>query len=150
MKRLISIVMILSMLLAFAACDNTPDVTSGTTGGQTTPIYVANDPVIEGTTLKSGVGCADENGVYTIPEGITFICEGAFANDTSLKEVIIPEGVEKIGSGAFYACTSLEKVTMADSVKELGTCAFLGCISLGDVALSSSLRALPSDRKSVV
>jgi len=145
MKRLISIVMILSMLLAFAACDNTPDVTSGTTGGQTTPIYVANDPVIEGTTLKSGVGCADENGVYTIPEGITFICEGAFANDTSLKEVIIPEGVEKIGSGAFYACTSLEKVTMADSVKELGTCAFLGCISLGDVALSSSLRALPSE-----
>lgn len=145
MKRLISIIMILSLILVFAACNKTPDVTTDTTGGQTTPIYIAKDPVIEGTTLKSGVGCADENGVYTIPEGITFICEGAFANDTLLKEIVIPEGVEKIGSGAFYACTSLEKVTMADSVKELGTSAFLGCISLSDVTLSNSLRELPSE-----
>ena len=65
MKRLISIVMILSMILVFAACNDIPDVTSDTTGGQTTPIYVAKDPV---SCVAIGTGLSLEH-INSIPEG---------------------------------------------------------------------------------
>lgn len=139
MKKIISILLLISTLFLMCACD---DVVSTDPTDTSTSKPTVGTPIIEDTTLKSAVGLADENGVYTVPDGITFICEGAFANDETLKEVIIPSSVTEIGSGAFYACTSLEKVTMTDSVTSIGAMAFYACLSLSDITLSENIEIL--------
>lgn len=144
-KKIISLVIAVLFVFMLASCDNGNPVDSTTDTTQKNPVIPKGDPVVEGTMLKSAVGLADENGVYTVPDGITFICEGAFVNDTSLKEVIIPSSVTAIGSGAFYGCTSLLKVVIPDSVTSLGTMAFYGCLALEEVTLSSSVTELLAD-----
>ena len=47
---------------------------------------------------------------YTIPDGVTSIGYGAFANCSSLATITIPEGVTSIGYIAFYSCSSLAEV----------------------------------------
>ena len=78
----------------------------------------------------------------TIPEGVTSIANGAFAECKSLKSVTIPNGVTSIGGeilmGAFYNCTSLERITIPESVESIGANAFLGCyMRIEDISNSS-------------
>lgn len=139
MKKIISILLMISALFLMCACDEVVSTDPSDTSSNKPHV---GDPIVEDTTLKSAVGLADENGVYVVPDGITFICEGAFANDTTLRKVVIPDSVKEIGSGAFYACTSLEKVTMTDSVESIGSMAFFACISLSDITLSKSITTI--------
>ena len=48
---------------------------------------------------------------FTIPDGVTTICSGAFQNCTSLTSITIPDSVTYIGDYAFYNCHNLESVT---------------------------------------
>ncbi len=68
-----------------------------------------------------------------IPDGVTSIGEGAFANCTSLTSITIPNSVTKIGDYAFYNCTSLTSVTIGNGVTEIGQAAFYDCESLTSV-----------------
>ena len=148
MKRIISLIIAAAMLVLLVSCEpkTDPDITTADTAVATTSSRAAaGEPVVVDTMLKSAVGLSDENGVYTVPDGITFIAEGAFVNDTKLTEVIIPDSVTAIGSGAFYGCTSLSSITIPDSVTSLGTMAFYGCVSLENVTLSNNLKELLDD-----
>ena len=129
--------------MAFAcltACNkkNKPtDTTSQNTGNKPEKNYT-----IDGDILVSCIGQADANGVFTIPDGITMIAEGAFAGDTDLKEVIIGADVKTIGSSAFQYCTSLETVTISEGVETIGSHAFSNCSSLNNVTLPSTVSVL--------
>ena len=141
MKKLIAMCLSACMMLAcFVSCDKN-DQPSETTTSQTEDTHEKNY-FDENGILKSCVGQANANGVYTVPENITMIGEGAFAGDTAIREVIIGENVKIIGSGAFQGCSSLETVTLSEGLEIIGSYAFTGCTSLTDITLPSTLKEL--------
>ena len=108
-------------------------------------------------------------GTLTIPDSVTAIGEGAFANVEGLKTIIIPstvkrietnafrnnqtletvimqekdgQGVEYIGSFAFMECQNLTTVQMANTVKEMGAQAFYYCTNLMNIKISTSLNTI--------
>ena len=54
-----------------------------------------------------------------LPDGITSISEGAFAN-TGIKEITIPDTVVEIGEDVLAGCSSLEKITFGYSKDQYG------------------------------
>ena len=93
-----------------------------------------------GVLLSTGNNLAlmDENGTLVIPDSVTEIGEGAFANE-GLKTIIIPGTVKKIGANAFAYNTTLETVIMQEGVEEIGDNAFEKCQNLKNVELPESL-----------
>ena len=69
----------------------------------------------------------------TIPDSVTEIGWGAFGGCSSLTSITIPNSVTSIGDYAFARCSSLTSITIPDSVTTIGMYAFNGCSSLKDV-----------------
>lgn len=69
----------------------------------------------------------DENGTLKIPDTVTKIGEGAFAQVAGLKTIIIPGSVKEIGTNAFTNNLTLETVIMEEGVQIIGTTAFSNC-----------------------
>ena len=65
---------------------------------------------------------------YTIPDGVTTICDYAFYECYNLTSVTIPASVANIGNLAFYYCNSLATVTFAagSQLATIGSQAFYG------------------------
>ena len=72
---------------------------------------------------------AGVNGDVTIPDGVTWVFEGAFLGYSGLTSVTIPDSVTSIGDGAF-ACTGLTTVTIGNGVTRIGEKAFDSCLGL--------------------
>lgn len=108
-------------------------------------------------------------GTLTIPDSVTAIGEGAFANVEGLKTIIIPstvkrietnafrnnqtletvimqekdgQGVEYIGDDVFRGCPNLTTVQMANTVKEMGAQTFYNCTNLMNIKISTSLNTI--------
>ena len=81
-------------------------------------------------------------GHYSIPESISIIIGGAFADCTGLTSVTIPNSVTSIGYGAFWGCTGLTSVTIPNSVTSIGGSAFAGCSSLTSVTIPNSVTSI--------
>lgn len=79
-----------------------------------------NPLVIENSLLLEGTSCT---GNITIPEGVTYICRGAFYS-SGITGVVIPEGVTSIGASAFSSCKNLTNITIPTSVTDIGMNAF--------------------------
>ena len=73
-----------------------------------------------------------------IPEGMTVIDNGAFKNNTKLKEVILPSTLKRIGSSAFEG-TSLAKVELPSGLTYIGDNAFANNKALTEVAIPKSV-----------
>ena len=65
-----------------------------------------------------------------LPDSITAIGDGAFADCTGLTEVVLGSGVKKIGREAFAGCSSLENLELPAAVTEIGEEAFARCSAL--------------------
>ena len=52
----------------------------------------------------------------TVPTGTVAIADAAFANNSSLRRVVLPEGLTTIGYGAFDGCNNLTDIVIPDSV----------------------------------
>ena len=81
----------------------------------------------------------DETGTLTIPDSVTKIGEGAFANLEGLKTIIIPGTVKEIGTNAFAYNKTLETVIMQEGVEIIGGGAFRQCGNLKNVQMPESL-----------
>ena len=79
---------------------------------------------------------------YVIPDSVTDIEYGAFADCTSLTNVMIPDSVIRIGYVAFDGCTSLTSLTIPDSVTLIGGVAFAGCTNLASVTIGNNVTAI--------
>lgn len=126
--------------------------------------------IVDGELLSSNGNLllVDEEGTLTIPDSVTKIGEGAFANleglrtiiipgtckeiaanafsyNTTLEKVIMQDGVEKIRSSAFASCSNLKVVQMTNSIKIMEGQAFLYCSKLENINISSNLTALENN-----
>lgn len=79
---------------------------------------------------------------YTIPETVNQICEYAFYENTSIKEVGMGEGITEIGERAFYGCSALEKVAFPKGLLTIGDYAFARCKMITSISLPASLTTL--------
>ena len=92
--------------------------------------------IIENDTL---IRCRGGGGAVTVPESVTAIGKGAFADLVDLTAVRLPDGLRTVGEYAFSGCTGLGEVNLPEGVEEIGTGAFTGCGRLTAVALQSRL-----------
>ena len=83
-------------------------------------------------------------GDVVIPDSVTGIGVGAFANCGSLKSVTIPSSVKIIQSHAFYSCKSLTQVTIMEGVKKICDSAFESCSVLTSITIPSSVETIES------
>ena len=87
----------------------------------------------------------DQNGVYSIANGITEIGEAAFRGQVGIKKLIIPASVTKIGKSAFRYCVNLEEIVFDlenSQLSEIAESAFEGCSKLKKIVLPTSVTKL--------
>ena len=77
-----------------------------------------------------------------IPEGVTYIGEGAFADCENLEDVELPENLAVIESEAFYRCRHLSHVKLPKELRLLGKRAFQGCSYLKTCEIPKSLTTI--------
>ena len=85
---------------------------------------------------------AADNNVFTVPKTVTAIADSAFANCTSIREIVLPQGLTTLGKGAFAGCRALEKITIPNGVRALPENVFANCTSLTDVTLPDKLQTI--------
>ena len=79
---------------------------------------------------------------FTIPTGVTSICNYAFDTCKNLTSIDIPDGVTNIGDYAFYYCTNLRSIVIPDGVPSIGSHAFSGCSSLFSITIPNSVTSV--------
>ena len=75
---------------------------------------------------------------YEVPEGVTTICDDAFAG-TDLEKVSFPKSLHHIGKRAFMDCRKLNDIVLPRDVDVVRASCFEGCLSLSKVTLSPIL-----------
>ena len=78
---------------------------------------------------------------YTVPADMTAIPRYLFAQ-SSLTEIVIPDGVTEIGEGAFAECGNLERIVIPASVTKIGKNAFQNCYSLREVIIEGVVESI--------
>ncbi|MBQ4105134.1 MAG: leucine-rich repeat protein [Clostridia bacterium] len=94
-------------------------------------------------------GYTGSGGNVTLPSSwgdlqIVGIASKAFYQNKNLKEVTIPEGITYIGEKAF-AGSFITGVKMSESVTTLGNSAFGSCVFLIDVTISKNIKTLSNN-----
>lgn len=77
-----------------------------------------------------------------IPECVTSIGSGAFANCLDLKTVNLPKNLTKIEGLLFEYCSSLDKIIIPDGVTEIGWGAFRNCKNLKSIVIPNSVTTI--------
>ncbi len=100
--------------------------------------------IVEGELLSSNGNLLlmDNEGTITIPDSVTKIGEGAFANVDGLKTIIIPGTVKEISTNAFQSNNTLENVILQEGVETIGIRAFFNCRNLKYISLPESLTTI--------
>ena len=136
---------------------------------QSVGIAVNPYEIVEGvlTSSDGNLLLVDSSGTLRLPETVTAIGQGAFANLEGLKTIIIPgtvkrietdafsynstletvimeDGVEYIGRGAFRECKNLQTVQMPNTINTIGSQAFYYDTKLSNINISSSIENIPS------
>ena len=75
---------------------------------------------------------------YTVPEGVKYICSGAFCN-SSIRQVIIPESVQASVPEDCFAFSEIEEVVWEGdrSPQSVDDCAFLYCRELTSIRIGA-------------
>ena len=84
---------------------------------------------IKDTSLIHFIG-KDKQSSYEIPDGVTYICDNAFANNSIVYDIAIPSSVERIGNNVFDNCKKLRELHLPATIKEIGDNTFVGCDNL--------------------
>lgn len=113
--------------------------------------YVESDTVvvipskINGFTVETiGHGAFERSAVtsVTIPDSVTAIHDGAFANCFQLTNISIPNSVTSIGLSAFENCTSLKSITLPSSLRNISMFLFHNCSQLTTIQIPDSVPSI--------
>ena len=77
---------------------------------------------------------------YSVPEGVTHICDMAFYYNENLDSVHLPTSIENIGRFAYYN-SKLKYINLNDSIYEIGRNAFSNCL-LTEIDIPTNLEFL--------
>ena len=78
----------------------------------------------------------------TIPDSVTAIHDGAFANCSQLTNISIPNSVTSIGFSAFEHCTSLKSITLPSSLRSISEALFSDCSQLTTIHIPDSVLSI--------
>ena len=81
----------------------------------------------------------------TIPDSVTAIYSGAFANCSQLTNISIPNSVTFIGFSTFEHCTSLKSITLPSSLRSISEALFSGCSQLTTIHIPVSVTFIEND-----
>ena len=87
---------------------------------------------------------SDVEGVFNIPNGVTFIASNAFSRCSGMTSVNIPNSVTTIDS-AFQYCTSLTSITVPNSITQIASRFCYACSGLLTVNLPSTITKIYGD-----
>lgn len=153
-KRLLSMILALSMMLTFLPLSVFAGTTNGNYGSGVTWTLTQNNadsnhPTYCLTISSDGTGTgkmtdAYKNGVpwhnvctqitqVEVTAGVTSIGDYAFYGCSNLATVTLPEGITSIGEQAFCGCEGLTAIRIPSSVQTIGRYAFYKCINLATV-----------------
>lgn len=113
--------------------------------------YVESDTVvvipskINGVPVETIGNTAFQNSAVTsvtIPDSVTAIYSGAFANCSQLTNISIPNSVTYIGFSAFNSCTSLKSITLPSSLSSISEALFFGCSQLTTIHIPVSVTSI--------
>ncbi len=106
--------------------------------------YKKVDGVIYNTDMTKVFLCdKDKTGSYVMPNTVTEMGTGAFAN-TALSEITVSNSVTNIAYCAFTSSIDLTKVTLPEGLTDISADAFRKCKSLESITLPESLEYLQS------
>lgn len=124
------------------------DLTTGTiTEYNGTDTVVVIPSKINGVTVETIGHAAFERSAVTsvtIPDSVTAIHDGAFANCSQLTNISIPNSVTSIGFSAFEHCTSLKSITLPSSLRSISEALFFGCSQLTTIQIPDSVPSIQS------
>ncbi len=80
-----------------------------------------------------------------IPDGVTEIGEGAFADCDFLESVTLPRGLSEISSYTFRSCDKLKRVTIKSDITRIGDSAFASCEQLEELVIPESVTFIGDD-----
>lgn len=171
-KRFLSMILALSMLLAFLPAGALPAfAASDPTASDGTYSYSYTENTDGTLTITAFLGTAeqlaDNDYTVTIPteldgKPVSVIGQYAFGSGTKyfkdgevvsipnednhkkVQKVIIPYGILSIEDGAFYKSTSLKEISIADSVTKIGFGAFYSCSALESITIPGSVTSIGS------
>jgi hypothetical protein len=83
-----------------------------------------------------------KDGTYIIPDSVTLINSEAFADCSSLVNIILGKNVSSIGTYAFGRCSKVKDVTIPDLVTNISDWAFFACTSLTNVTLGTNVLSI--------
>ncbi len=83
-------------------------------------------------------GFADDLKSVTVPEGVKFIDEWAFAY-SGLEQIALPDSLQEIQDYGFAFCTALTDLDLGEGVTHIRNAAFFTCESLAEVTIPDSL-----------
>ena len=115
--------------------------------------YVETDTVvvipskINGVPVETIGNTAFQNSAVTsvtIPDSVTAIYSGAFANCSQLTNISIPNSVTFIGFSTFEHCTSLKSITLPSSLNSISEALFFGCSQLTTIHIPDSVPSIQS------
>jgi hypothetical protein len=95
-------------------------------------------------TFNSSTGLLTISGSGAINSYANLSPLSPFANNSTIKKVVINEGVTRIGANAFLNCTSLISVSFPNSLFEIVQYAFKGCTELSSVTIPDSVMKVDS------
>lgn len=70
---------------------------------------------------------------------ITAIDKYAFAENTTLTNIVLPDSITKIGDSAFFNNTTITDITLGQNISEIGTNAFYGCSNIKSITLGNQI-----------
>lgn len=73
-----------------------------------------------------------------VPDSVTYIGAGAFADCSNLSEIHLPKNLSSINEYTFYRCRSLEHIVLPDSVESIGLWAFVAT-ALSEIVIPDSV-----------
>lgn len=115
----------------------------GNDANVTIPAYIKGLKV----TSIGGASFANNESIkkVIIPNSVVSIKYNAFANCINLKTILLPEGLDSIESGAFSECSSLIAIALPGNLNILENSVFAYCLKLEQVTLPSNITSIPSE-----
>lgn len=130
---------------AFSQCTNLTEITVSVSNNY----YLSENGILfdkqKTTIIQYPLGKQLDS--YVIPDGVTDIPSGVFANCINLKSISIPNSVTKISmgsydNGSFMNCTGLTSISIPENVDTIGNFAFSGCTGLTSIIIPENVKEL--------